>query len=62
MQVIVSASPYLAVPRYKSGVGVIVEVGFINSSSDRQHVRQQSPAIGKEIASGIAAYIRSKEK
>ncbi|HYE24668.1 MAG TPA: N-acetylmuramoyl-L-alanine amidase, partial [Clostridia bacterium] len=52
----------LAVPKYKNGTGVIVEVGFINSAADRQKINQSSGEIGKEIASGIAAYIRSRGK
>ena len=52
----------LAIPKYSNGVGVIVEVGFINSPADRQRVKQNAGTIGRDIASGISAYIRAREK
>jgi len=49
----------LAIPKYKNGAGVIVEVGFINSASDRALVDSRTRQIGTDIASGIVNYIKS---
>jgi N-acetylmuramoyl-L-alanine amidase len=51
----------LAIPKYKNGVGVIVEVGFINSATDRALVNKSAQKIGADIAKGIVKYISEQK-
>ena len=52
----VAPSPYY-INKFK-GPAVLVEAGFISNASDRQLLQNRSAQIGKEIASGIANYIK----
>jgi len=52
-------SKNLYVCREFSGAAALVELGFITNESDRNSISGEQAQIGKEIADGIVAYIKS---